>query len=217
MDYPEMSMEESTDSRCETGMEGRILEAAEKLFLQTGYQRTSTTRIAREAGCNQALVHYYFRTKERLFAAVMGGKIGGILKKFISPETGEGTFEERLGSLIERHYDAIRENSNVVLFLIEGFTVNPELFEDIVSEAGTVATQALEALKESLESEIEAGRIRPVSVQQLILNIISLNAFLFAVKPLFARVWGFGDGELNAFLDERRGEVVKSVMLSLRP
>ncbi|MDR0510259.1 MAG: TetR/AcrR family transcriptional regulator [Rikenellaceae bacterium] len=51
--------------------EQEILDAAERLFLQKGYELTSTTEIAREAGCNQALVHYYHRTKEQLFVKVL--------------------------------------------------------------------------------------------------------------------------------------------------
>ena len=56
-------------------MEEAILDAATRLFLQKGFKATSTTEIAREAGCNQALVHYYFRTKERLFEAIFQQKI----------------------------------------------------------------------------------------------------------------------------------------------
>ena len=51
-----------------------ILEAAEKLFLEKGFAMTSTTEIARVAGCNQALVHYYFRTKENLFQSIFENK-----------------------------------------------------------------------------------------------------------------------------------------------
>ena len=42
----------------QTSMESRILEAAKTLFFQNGFAATSTTDIARLAGCNQALVHY---------------------------------------------------------------------------------------------------------------------------------------------------------------
>ena len=48
-------------------MEIVILETAERLFLEKGFGMTSTTEIAKEIGCNQALIHYYFRTKENLF------------------------------------------------------------------------------------------------------------------------------------------------------
>ena len=51
-------------------MEQTILESATELFLKKGFKATFTTEIAKEAGCNQALVHYYFRTKDRLFEAI---------------------------------------------------------------------------------------------------------------------------------------------------
>ena len=51
-------------------LEKSILEAAESLFLEKGFARTTTTMIAREVGCNQSLIHYYFRSKEKLFQLV---------------------------------------------------------------------------------------------------------------------------------------------------
>ena len=48
-------------------MEEVILETAERLFLEKGFALTSTTEIAKAVGCNQALIHYYFRTKDNLF------------------------------------------------------------------------------------------------------------------------------------------------------
>ena len=51
-------------------MENKILEAAQELFLEKGYMATSTVDIAKKVGCNQALVHYYFRTKQNLFKQI---------------------------------------------------------------------------------------------------------------------------------------------------
>ena len=51
----------------DNNMEQQILQCAEELFLEKGFSLVSTTDIAKKAGCNQALVHYYFRTKENLF------------------------------------------------------------------------------------------------------------------------------------------------------
>ena len=51
-------------------LEQDILDAASELFLSRGFDNTSTTDIAKKAGCNQALVHYYFRTKENLFQRI---------------------------------------------------------------------------------------------------------------------------------------------------
>lgn len=202
-------------------MEEKILAAAEKLFVQNGYPLTSTTQIAKEAGCNQALVHYYFRTKERLFQVVLGGKIKRVFKEFISLEQGQGTegktFEEKLTRLIEVHYDAVRENENMVLFLMNGLTRNEQMFHSLLSEVGEVPFEPLHLFRQELEAEIKAGRIRPITLAQLFLNVASLNVFLFAVKPVVNRLWNYTPQEMEAFLDERKKEVVKTIIGGLRP
>lgn len=48
----------------------RIMEVAERLFADEGYNKVSLRRITTEAGANMAAVHYYFRTKEALLRAI---------------------------------------------------------------------------------------------------------------------------------------------------
>src|SRR5512142_277113 len=53
----------------DSGAEQRILEAAHAVFLRRGTTGARMQEIAREAGVNQALLHYYFRSKEQLARA----------------------------------------------------------------------------------------------------------------------------------------------------
>src|SRR3954468_4682805 len=50
--------------------ERKILDAAHRVFLRSGTAGARTQEIAAEAGVNSALLHYYFRSKERLATAV---------------------------------------------------------------------------------------------------------------------------------------------------
>src|ERR671910_2736558 len=50
--------------------EQRILDAAHAVFMRTGTAGARMQEIAREAGVNSALLHYYFRSKDRLSQAV---------------------------------------------------------------------------------------------------------------------------------------------------
>jgi AcrR family transcriptional regulator len=52
------------------GAEEKLRRAAEKLFTRHGFRAVSVRRIAAEAGVNSALVGYYFRGKDNLFAEV---------------------------------------------------------------------------------------------------------------------------------------------------
>jgi TetR/AcrR family transcriptional regulator len=48
-----------------------LLDAAEKLMREGGYPAVTTRRLAAEVGVSNQLVHYYFRTMDDLFLAVM--------------------------------------------------------------------------------------------------------------------------------------------------
>jgi len=80
----------------DSNTEQMILETAERLFLRKGYAMTSTTEIAREVGCNQALVHYYFRTKDRLFEAIFEKKVRLFVSTLLQVTHEEVPFEEKL-------------------------------------------------------------------------------------------------------------------------
>ncbi|MFV0289726.1 MAG: TetR family transcriptional regulator, partial [Mangrovibacterium sp.] len=51
--------------------EEKIMEAARKVFHAKGFAATRTRDIAEEAGINLALLNYYFKSKQKLFAMVM--------------------------------------------------------------------------------------------------------------------------------------------------
>jgi len=50
--------------------EDKIVEAAKKVFIQKGMDGARMQQIADEAGINKALLHYYFRTKNKLFEKI---------------------------------------------------------------------------------------------------------------------------------------------------
>lgn len=54
----------------EKGVQGRLLDAAEQLFCEKGYQATSVRDLAAAAGCNVASVNYYFGGKDKLYAEI---------------------------------------------------------------------------------------------------------------------------------------------------
>ena len=49
----------------------RIIEAARSEFVTRGYDHTTMRSVARSAGCDPALITYYFNTKQKLFRACM--------------------------------------------------------------------------------------------------------------------------------------------------
>lgn len=58
--------------RGETDTRRLLVEAARKEFLRQGYGRASARSIARHAGCDHAMVNYYFGSKDGLFNEAFG-------------------------------------------------------------------------------------------------------------------------------------------------
>jgi AcrR family transcriptional regulator len=56
----------------------KILDAAEKLFVDNGFSATSLRAIIKEAGVNTASVHYHFGSKEGLIEAVFKRRVAGL-------------------------------------------------------------------------------------------------------------------------------------------
>ena len=62
-------------------MEARILKAAKSLFIEKGFEETSMSDIAANVGINRPGLHYYFRTKDKMFHAVFEDIILSIVPK----------------------------------------------------------------------------------------------------------------------------------------
>jgi AcrR family transcriptional regulator len=55
----------------DTGTEARIVRAAYSIFLLYGYHGTTLQQIAERAKVNKSSIHYYFRSKEKLYGIVV--------------------------------------------------------------------------------------------------------------------------------------------------
>ncbi|NDE09484.1 MAG: TetR/AcrR family transcriptional regulator [Chitinophagia bacterium] len=56
----------------------QIIEIAERLFAERGFDGTSVRDIAHEAGVNIAMISYYFGSKEKLMEALLEWRVGEI-------------------------------------------------------------------------------------------------------------------------------------------
>lgn len=198
-------------------MEQAILDAAERLFLKKGFKATSTIQIAKEAGCNQALVHYYFRTKERLFEGIFQQKIKFFVGALLDVGEEDLPFIEKLERRISSHFEAIRTDPRLPLFFLNELSANPDRIDAIRHVVGDLPERAINRLDKELKTEIKKGKIRPVSVRDLLITMVSLNLMAFMGAPMFKLMTGIGDGQYDDFLDQRKKENVRIVLKSLEP
>lgn len=199
-------------------MEQAILETAERLFLEKGFAATSTTQIAKAVGCNQALVHYYFRTKDNLFNTIFEHKFKLFFQGVFDVKNTVGkSFEEKIRYIIESHFDMLQQNPKMPFLIVSELSRQPEQLKLLRDKLHTLPEQLFVELNEELQREIASGRIREISLIDLLVSAISLNVSLFVMMPVAEKILQFTDEQREFMIAHRRAENVDFVLKSLRP
>ena len=199
-------------------LEKSILEAAESLFLEKGFARTTTTMIAREVGCNQSLIHYYFRTKEKLFQLVFEKYLQIFTVGLSTIANNSLTFEERIKDFVYTQFEMLQDHPEIVSFLINELTTNPKNTSAVKKQLMTISLDLLQIFERDLQIEIFKGRIHQISAIDLIMNIFSLNTGVFLFYSIAKKLSIFTDAKLQELIALRKEEnlkiILKSVLIS---
>ncbi|MCW5924627.1 MAG: TetR/AcrR family transcriptional regulator [Saprospiraceae bacterium] len=194
--------------------EQKIFDAAHEVFTQKGMDGATMQEIADHAGINKALLHYYYRTKEKLYESVARAIIGRAIPAIRQIIESELPLEEKIRRFIDAYISIISRNPFIPLFIISEVNKHPERFINSILPSDLPKPQFF---FNQVEAEIAAGRIRPVRPQHLIVNVISMCVFPFVGKPMMRMLLGMSSGEMRVFLEERKEEVTQFVMAALRP
>ncbi|MDR1055485.1 MAG: TetR/AcrR family transcriptional regulator [Prevotellaceae bacterium] len=201
----------------DTGTEQDILGAAEEVFIKKGYAATKTTEIAKLAGINHAMLHYYFRTKENLFNVVFQKKVKLMADSFFLVAQEKKPFLEIVQMTVERHFDFIRGNSYLAIFIINEINSNEKNSQVWRNIALPIFKNVIKTIDMMMKVEISKGTIRNIDAIDFILNIISLNIFVFAAQPILKGLKNVSEEEYEKFLDNRKKENVRLALLALQP
>ncbi|HEX9220382.1 MAG TPA: TetR/AcrR family transcriptional regulator [Gemmatimonadaceae bacterium] len=206
----------------EAATEQRILEAARAVFLRRGTAGARMQEIAHEARVNQALLHYYFRSKERLSAAVFQQIASRIFPALTQALGAEMSLDEKIERLIAIYLDNLSQNLFVPGYVISELHHHPERVQQLLSGVmGADPQQVMPALLKTLERQINErvreGTMRPIKPQQFVINLISLCIFPFAARPMLSIVLGMDDASFMRFIEQRKKELPEFFRAALRP
>src|SRR6188768_3986671 len=90
--------------------ETRILNAARAVFIRRGTAGARMQEIAAEAGVNQALLHYYFRSKEQLSAAVFEQVASRLFPMLIQTLMMDATIDQKIDRIIELYHENLAKS-----------------------------------------------------------------------------------------------------------
>lgn len=190
--------------------EDKILEAATNIFITKGMEGARMQEIADEAGINKALLHYYFRSKERLFEAIFAE-----ILKFAFPkisrivQSNEGIVA-KIELVIDAYMEILIKHPFIPGFLLKELNRDPSGLFKLVMKFG-LNPQAVFA---QIQEAMDRGEIIQMKPAHLAANVVSMCVFPFAARPILSFVVFKEDPiALEAFYAER-AEVIKQFVIN---
>jgi AcrR family transcriptional regulator len=214
-----ISHDNVTVGGADKGVHDRLLDAAEELFCEHGFEGTSIREIAAIAGCNIASVNYYFGGKEKLYHEVWrrhlllkrDARIASI-EKVMSQSNGKPQLEDLLRSyanaFVESMVDENRGRRFIKLMareMIDRHLPPNIFFEEMIIPVMTALQQALVNTCPGLDES---------KAQLVILSIVGQLMHALSIKTIFEQT---DNPELQKFdLSELVNHVVRFSAAGIR-
>jgi len=183
-----------------------ILNAAERVFAEKGFARTSTQEVARAAGVSQSQIHYHFGTKEGLWDATHDRAFQDyydaqvdILTRALRP--GENRLERSIEAYF-RFFESHPTFARIMMHnLLEGGSLGGDQGKHLPRMGAAV-----------VQAEQEAGTLRDdLEPSFIVMSFLGLVAFWFMARDSFLPKFGL-EGDPKAW-NETYLENVKKVVL----
>ncbi len=183
--------------------EEKILAVADTLFSQKGYAATSIRDIANAAEVNPALINYYYKSKESLFAIVMKHKVKQLFGSML-PVLQDDTLplDKKTEAVVAAISRVVAEDANLPMFVFG------ELQKQDVSMAEVLPAREIRDssfVRQLMEQKPDANPFH------YILNLFALTVVPYIILPMWTKV-GLMSGEEVAQLLKERTELIPQWM-----
>lgn len=196
--------------------EEQILNVAKEVFTRKGYAATRMQEIADQAEINKAMLHYYFRSKEKLFNTILEKTIQEIAPKFAVALKKEGTTLERFENIVRTYIQTIRANPHMPIFILHELSQNRIDFIKTIKSRLTEYPDFTDFFVQA-QQEMQEGEIREFNPIHLLLNVMSMCIFPFIARPIFANVVEIPVEMYDQILLQREDEIMLFLRRALVP
>jgi len=185
--------------------EQKIIKAAREVFIEKGLQGARMQEIADKAGINKSLLHYYYRSKDKMFDAVFQDIIKELLPAFSKMVNAEMTITELLESFVKFYNEFFQKNPYLPQFFFHEIWQHPDKLADFIKSQPVNPKDLADKMKTKLPPLIESEYLP----QHMIANVLGMTLFPHIARPLFQRLF-FNNSkeEYNLFLSERTNFLV---------
>lgn len=196
------------------GTEEKVLEAARKVFTTKGMAGARMQDIADEAGINKAMLHYYFRDKDKLFETVFIEEAQKFFPKLNMIFQADMPLFEKIEKFVAEYIDEMVKNPYLPWFVMNEINRDPDQF--LYKIWGKENLPNPGKLLEQIEKEVKKGTIKRIDPLHLLMNLLSMTIFPFVAKPMMTRNLRLSDARFKQAMEERKKEIPKFIIDAIR-
>jgi AcrR family transcriptional regulator len=191
-----------------------ILDVAEKVFSELGFDGASTRMISGEAGVNMAMLNYYFGSKEGLFLAIFDRKITS-MRTFLQNIANDETLNawEKMNTYIDMYADKVVVNNcfQKLLYQEMAKTRKGDLMDSIVNILMANATELRKILQEGVDKD---QFNKEVDIDMVIATLYGTKNYIINTPHITSALLGY-DVQDDAVIEEKLKPRIKNYIKSL--
>jgi TetR/AcrR family transcriptional regulator len=201
----------------EKNTEEKIFQTAQEVFTEKGFDGARMEEISKRSGINKALLHYYYRTKEKLFNAIFERVLGDFFKEVMQMMDSEAPLFAKIEFFVDKYIGLVLKNPHIPGFIINELNRNPQVLINMFQNTAIVKNNAFEKFTKVVKDEVDKGTIIPITPHELIINIIALSIFPIIARPILQTVIFKGDKtNYNSFVETRKKSVASFIINAIK-
>jgi TetR/AcrR family transcriptional regulator len=196
------------------GLEQLILQTARSIFIQKGFAGARMQDIADRAGCNKALLHYYFISKEKLFDLVFEQEFGNFFSTLATIVSSDLPLFKKIESIVSHDIERLSGFPGMPNFVMNELSNNPDV---ILKRLKKIPVEkVLDSFQKQINSEVKKGSIKKITAEQLFINIQSLCIFPFIARPMIKGLMQLDEKAYSVFIEKRKTSVAQFIIDAIK-
>jgi TetR/AcrR family transcriptional regulator len=188
-----------------TGTEQLIKDTAKKMLFAEGKFHATTQEIADAAGVNRTSLHYYYRTRDLLVAAVFQDAMKGLSELLDECLKSELPFKKKVEQLMKVFLQEMIAYPYQETFLVTQInTLGLDLIENI--ESGPINNFLWE-----VADQMEKGTIEKMNPIHFLMNLFSLLSYPLIMSPLYQNMFNISSDEFDSLINDRSAIILKMI------
>jgi AcrR family transcriptional regulator len=200
----------------ESNTKDKILKAAQVVFCKCGFNGARMEYIAKEAGINRALLHYYFRSKDKMFELIFKQNFMAFVEGMVAINFSDLSLFEKIGAIVNHQVESNIKKPNLSMFILHELNSNPETILKIANHKSNGLNKAFQVFNQSVEDAYKNNIIEKIDARHLWINTISISMFPFLGKPKLKDIFSINEKSFFQLMEDRKKHVSEFIIQSIK-